>query len=257
MRSRLRALVALPHPPLGVGWRHFGSAVGVRKPGKPGIARLMAASADALPELDEAIGWLSAIAGADVTFEVPPVDANQPLREALARRGFFPRRFQSMLACEPRSIDSPLSRGLEIREPREDEMAGYMRTLMEGFRQPDQTWTDSERQRLEREMIQEFGDASCWRLLLATVEGEHAGIGTLWLDGATAFFSNGATVPAFRSRGVHGALIRARLTEAARAGADIVYVDTNVSSGAERNLHRHGFRLVCHLGMWSRLATSG
>ena len=102
-------------------------------------------------------------------------------------------------------------------------------------------------------MIHEYGDSACWRLLLATVDGARAGIGTLWLDGPTGFFSNGATIPAYRGRGVHGALIRARLNEAAHAGADVVYVDTTVSSAAERNLHRYGLQLVCHLGMWSPL----
>ena len=256
MRSRLRALVASPDPPAGAAWREFGSAIGIRKPGKPGLARLMAASADALPQLDDAIAWMDGIEGADVTFEVPPIDANQPLREALAHRGFFPRRFQAMLACEPRISDLRLPEGIAVRAPRADEMAAYMRTFMDGFRQPDQNWSDTEREYFEREMVQEFGDQICWRLLLATVDGRHAGIGTLWFDGSTAFFSNGATIPALRGRGVHGALIRARLAEAARAGADIAYVDTNVSSAAERNLHRHGFRLVCHLGMWSRLPKS-
>jgi len=57
--------------------------------------------------------------------------------------------------------------------------------------------------------------------------------------------------------GVHGALIRARLREAAQAGARVAYVDTNVSSVSERNLHRYGFRLVCHLGFWSRPVSIG
>jgi GNAT superfamily N-acetyltransferase len=209
-----------------------------------------------LPELDDAIAWLGEVAQADVTFEVPPTDANQPLREALGHRGFFPRRFQAVLACEPRIDDFPLTTRVDVRTPRGDEMAAYMHTFMEGFRERNQTWSDAERQDREHEMIQEYGDPSCWRLLLATVDGEHAGIGILWLDGPTAFFSNGATVPRFRRRGVHGALIRARLNEAALAGADIVYVDTTVSSAAERNLRRYGFQLVCHLGMWSRLTTS-
>jgi GNAT superfamily N-acetyltransferase len=180
------------------------------------VTRLLAASADALPELEDAIAWLGEIAEADPTFEVPPTS-------------------------------------VEVCAPREDEMRAYTRTFMEGLREPEQTWSDAERERLEREMVAEFGDPRCWRLLLATVDGEHAGIGTLWLDGDVAFFSNGATVPRFRGRGVHRVLIRARLTHAARAGARIAYVDTTVSSIAERNLHRHGFRLVCHLGMWSRL----
>jgi GNAT superfamily N-acetyltransferase len=221
------------------------------------MARVMAANADVLPELDDAISWLSEVEGGEPTFEVPPIDANQPLREALAHRGFFPRRFQAMLTCEPRIVDLALPTGVEVRAPREDEMAAYMRTFMEGFREPHQNWPDSERKQREQEMIREFGDRSCWRLLLATVDGEHAGIGTLWLDGQTAFFANGATVPRFRGRGVHGALIRARLREAAQAGARVVCVDTNVSSVSERNLHRYGFRLVCHLGMWSRLVSIG
>ena len=79
---------------------------------------------------------------------------------------------------------------------------------------------------------------------------------TLWLDGHTAFFANGATIPAFRRHEVHGALIRARLNESARAGAEVVYVDANVGSASELNLLRHGFRLVCHLGMWSALPKS-
>jgi GNAT superfamily N-acetyltransferase len=256
MRSRLRALVSSSNPPVGAGWREFGSAVGIRKPGKSGLAQLMAASADVLPELDDAIAWLSEVEQADLTFEVPPIDANQPLREALAHRGFFPRRFQAVLACEPRIVDFPLPTGVDIRAPHGDEMAAYMHTFMEGFRDRNQTWSDVERQDREREMIQEYGDPGCWRLVLATIDGEHAGIGTLWLDSSTAFFSNGATVPRFRRRGVHGTLISARLNEAALAGAGIVYVDTTVSSAAERNLRRYGFRLVCHLGMWSRLPTS-
>jgi GNAT superfamily N-acetyltransferase len=131
-----------------------------------------------------------------------------------------------------------------------------MRTFSEGFRELSPPSAGDPRER-QREMVAEFSDAKHWQLLLAAIAGEQAGIGTLFVDGATAFFGNGATLPRFRGRGVHGALIRARLRAAADAGAAIVYVDTNVSSAAERNLHRYGFGLVGHLEMWSRLPDLG
>jgi hypothetical protein len=80
------------------------------------MARVMSLNADVLPELDDAIAWLKRGRGRRA-FEVPPIDANQSLREALARRGFFARRFQAMLACEPRIVDLALPAGIEIREP--------------------------------------------------------------------------------------------------------------------------------------------
>lgn len=253
MHTRVESLLASPLAPSGMAAREYGAAIAIRKP--PYFTRLMAAHADVIPQLDQIIAWLGEGGDSDVAFEVPPIDANQPLQEALARRGFYCWRAQALLACErdPTADNAPLPPGVGLRVPDVAELPAYMRTFTEGFSTRNE-WDEDDRRAREREMLYEYGDKRYWRLLLATVDGEHAGIGTLWVDGDTAFFSNGATVPAHRRRGVHGALIRARQRVAAEAGVRQLFVDTTVSSIADRNLQRHGFRLITHIGMWRRLS---
>jgi GNAT superfamily N-acetyltransferase len=58
---------------------------------------------------------------------------------------------------------------------------------------------------------------------------------------ATAYFFAASTVPAFRGRGVQGALIEARLALAAEAGCDLGYTVTAAGSASQRHFERAGF----------------
>jgi GNAT superfamily N-acetyltransferase len=64
---------------------------------------------------------------------------------------------------------------------------------------------------------------------------ERAGVGSLW---------GMATLPAFRARGVHGALLAARLSEAARAGCDVATAGARPGSVSHRNMERAGFHVA-------------
>jgi len=81
-------------------------------------------------------------------------------------------------------------------------------------------------------------------LYLGSVEGEPAGGSALDLrDGMATLFAT-STLPAFRRRGVHGALIGARLLHAREQGADLAVVITDPGSDSQRNLEtHHGFRV--------------
>ncbi len=82
-------------------------------------------------------------------------------------------------------------------------------------------------------------------LHLASVDGEPAGGSALELrDGMATLFAT-STVPALRRRGVHGALIAARLAHARAHGADLAVVITDPGSDSQRNLEaHHGFRVA-------------
>jgi GNAT superfamily N-acetyltransferase len=78
---------------------------------------------------------------------------------------------------------------------------------------------------------------------LARIDGEPAGAGALAIhDGVAKLFST-STIPAFRRRGVHSALLRARLQVAARV-CEIALVSVVPGSDSQRNLERAGFRVA-------------
>lgn len=75
-------------------------------------------------------------------------------------------------------------------------------------------------------------------------------VGALRIEGDLAWFGGTATLPRWRHRGAHTAVIGARLRRAARAGCRWVWVETAAPArgrpdGSRRNLLRMGFEQVC------------
>jgi GNAT superfamily N-acetyltransferase len=84
---------------------------------------------------------------------------------------------------------------------------------------------------------------------LATVDGEPAGGGRVsWADvprerggGRVALLAGGSTRPEFRRRGVHAALLEARVAQAIAASCDTACVLCGPDTASERNVARAGF----------------
>ncbi|HET9143107.1 GNAT family N-acetyltransferase [Actinophytocola sp.] len=74
--------------------------------------------------------------------------------------------------------------------------------------------------------------------------GALAGGASMRLAEGVAQLGGAATAPAHRRRGVHTALLAARLTEAAAAGCDLAVVTTQPGSKSQHNVQRHGFVLL-------------
>ncbi|PYI00416.1 hypothetical protein BO78DRAFT_42969 [Aspergillus sclerotiicarbonarius CBS 121057] len=77
--------------------------------------------------------------------------------------------------------------------------------------------------------------------VLETGGGEGEKIGHLYLD---------STVPGYRGKGVHGALIRARLNRCRELGLKVVTLATGVGGGSARNAEREGFELGYRKDVW-------
>ncbi|HYW53530.1 MAG TPA: hypothetical protein VE826_06145 [Dongiaceae bacterium] len=78
-------------------------------------------------------------------------------------------------------------------------------------------------------------------LAIASVDGVDAGAGALAVHGELALFSGAAVLPAFRRRGVHAALLAARLGLAHDRGAARAALKTRAGSPVERSAARFGF----------------
>jgi GNAT superfamily N-acetyltransferase len=85
-------------------------------------------------------------------------------------------------------------------------------------------------------------------LYLATVDGKIAGSAGLALietsKGKVAHLYIDSTLPEYRGRGIQAALIRARLSDAWKAGFDLASAGTRPANVSSRNIERAGFNLA-------------
>ena len=163
--------------------------------------------------------------------------ADTSLFERLGERGFALADFDTVLI---RRIDRaeafPLPPGVAVRRAALEDAAAWVHTSLAGFAPPGQA------PGFDRAPILEaaFHDPTAIHLT-GTVGGHVAGGGALHLHGTTAHFFAASTLPAFRGRGVQGALIAARLAAARDAGCDLAFAVTSAGSASQRNFERAGF----------------
>jgi GNAT superfamily N-acetyltransferase len=85
---------------------------------------------------------------------------------------------------------------------------------------------------------------------VARIGDRIVGVGSLSARGGVAWIGGGATLARWRGRGVHSALIAARLRRAARLGCRWAWAETAAPEpgrpqGSRRNLLRLGFEEAC------------
>lgn len=78
-------------------------------------------------------------------------------------------------------------------------------------------------------------------LVIASLDGDDAGAAALGISGDTALLCSAAVLPAFRRRGVHHALMAARLAIARERGIRAAAIKTVADSPVERSARTLGF----------------
>jgi GNAT superfamily N-acetyltransferase len=106
---------------------------------------------------------------------------------------------------------------------------------------------------LERCVAEQFADPGMVRrqaqlnasaghvLAVASIQGEDVGVGAVGIAGDTALLYSAGVLPAFRRRGVHGALVTARLGFAHGRGATAALMKAGPDSPSERSALSLGF----------------
>jgi GNAT superfamily N-acetyltransferase len=174
--------------------------------------------------------------GAPVVIDVCP-HADPSLRELLFARGF---RISEMNDVLVRAIGRdeviPAPEGVAIRTARDPEE--YASVVMRAFFGREHV-TDEEL-RLGRTLFHMTSAAP----LLAYVDGRPAGgCGISVRNGVASFYGDGVLAD-FRQKGVHAALIAARVRMASEAGCDLATADTVPGSISQRNYARLGFEVA-------------
>jgi len=179
--------------------------------------------------------------GASVNIETCPL-ADPSLLKLLNERGYRPIEYSNVLVRELTDEDShskhdPASE-VRVRRAEPNEAESYSLVVAKSFFESS-------------ELTSEFLDivtspfyAAGAYFFLAEVAGIAAGGGMMSAHYGIASLGGAGTLPEFRNRGVQTALILARLKQAANLSCDMAMVATMPGSGSQRNVERHGFRVV-------------
>jgi GNAT superfamily N-acetyltransferase len=200
-----------------------------------GVGMTGPVSIEQLDEIEEFFASRDAPVSIDVTPHTDPA-----LHEMLSDRDYKISEFSNVLvrAVRPDEPAPQCPSQARVREARQSESELYARTVVSGF---------LSRQDLnDEELIVGrilFGMPHS-KPFFAEVEGEIAGGCGLSVRGGVASCFGDSTLPVFRGRGVHTAMICARIAEAISAGCDIMTAGTQPGSASQRNYQRLGFTVA-------------
>jgi GNAT superfamily N-acetyltransferase len=108
--------------------------------------------------------------------------------------------------------------------------------------------TESVHQRALAEARSEFGRSRVG--YFASIAGQRVAVAAMEIRDGVAYLSLAATRETHRGRGCQTALVRARLADAARAGAELAFSLVAAGSQSERNLVRAGLEIAYDRELW-------
>lgn len=171
--------------------------------------------------------------GAPSNLDLCPL-ADPSLMERLGRRGYRITEFNNVLvAPDPRGSAQP-----GVRAVNPDEKLLWTRVMIGGFFEKDQLTAD---ELLLGEGIFAMQGA---RAFLAESEGVPAAAAAACVRGEVLYLFGDATLVPFRRRGLHSALIQARLAWGGEQGCKVASASTLPGSESQRHYVRAGFRIA-------------
>lgn len=176
---------------------------------------------------------------APVTIDITP-HTDPSLREMLSERGYRISEFSNVLvrSVRPDEVPPECPSRAQVRAAVSGEAELYASTVMGGFLGRHDL---SDEELIVGRVLFGMADAEA---LLAEIESEIAGgCGISIRNGIASCFGD-STLPVFRNRGVHTAMICARIGKAIAAGCDLMTASTQPGSGSQRNYQRLGFTVA-------------
>ena len=204
--------------------------------------RVLGLGAETLDDLDTVLARYEA-AGTTPRLDVAAENMNRALNDALTARGFHRASALAYLAAEPGALDLRAVPGAPIVRWAHDRVDAFLDLLA-----------------LDRPISAEIRDlrrayycTDGFRTYVAEPDGEPAAWATLFVHADMGLLGNAMTRKPFRGRGLHRALLQARLRDAARLGLTWVVSDVEPDTTSMRNCERAGLELLTTHTIWERV----
>jgi hypothetical protein len=165
-----------------------------------------------------------------------PID----LEERLVRHGFLPLHEHLGMAADPRDFPPPDEGGVRVEECDARGIGAWHDCQMRAWGMPAAVRAPVER-RVAHDLAERPQRA---RYVLARIDGEPVGAGSVTRYGDAAQLNGAAVVPAFRGRGAYKGLVLERMRLAREEGLSLVVVRCNPATSAPI-CDRMGFRTYC------------
>lgn len=247
LESRLKAIESIPGNPMQVEIRRFGKAVVFTAKQIPGPAfNTVRGLHGEDSEKVEAI--LSYFQDREIPaqFELIPAFVSPDLLKLLTERGYRLSKYHRTLygACEEASpIYYPR---IDIQRLGKNDFHTFAAIYTKAFQMPD-FLTDAVAQNNAV-----LYDVPGWNFFLASIEQEPAGIGVLFMKNGIAEMAAAATLPKFRNRGVHQALIQKRIEHAIFSNCHLLVGQATDQSVSQFNMEKAGMGLAYMREIWQK-----
>ena len=190
--------------------------------------------------IDEIVEWYRTAGLERFSFHVSPGPQAIEIRDWLSRRGFKPQVGHALLLRDGRQPVPRVASAARVTRvgPAQASVVVDINERCFGSPASRRAWSLA------------AAKAPRYEHFVARVGKKPVGAGALQVAGDLAWLGGGATLTAWRKRGVHSALIAARLRRASQRGCRWVWVETLAPTpgrpdGSRRNLLRLGFEPVC------------
>jgi GNAT superfamily N-acetyltransferase len=182
----------------------------------------------------------------------PPEGADGEMNRSCRTRGWVPgRRYAWLHAPLPMAMAPRHPNEFSIRDVLAEERESFLLSYLRAFEARPERFAHA-----LRNMRHLFGvtDLLC---LMAWQGKQPSGVGVLYRAGKVAGLCAGATLPEYRRRGCHAALLTARIRLAEEQGCDEVFAWAIAGGQGHTNMERIGLKTVGITTAWRAPANGG
>jgi len=182
-------------------------------------------------------------------FEIMPGNLNSSLASRLHKLRFAQMSFNTAVYSIPSlTVRASTNEQLRVREVQPNEIDLFLDLYQDGFGLPRLIHK-------EREAVLSWLNRakSSLYLCIAHVDDIPAGIGILYIENGIGLLADAATLPEFRGKGCHTAMVRHRIAQAEKRKCDLLTSFVEFGSTSHMNLERVGLRVAYTKSMWWRV----
>jgi ribosomal protein S18 acetylase RimI-like enzyme len=246
LNSRLTAVSDQEGNPMGIEICEIGGATLFATKGIPGPSynKVLGITDRDTPFLEEIIDFYRK-KNIPCIFELIPGCVTDELFQALSTKGGYQKGFHTALyrnLIEEQEVAMNIN--IQIRELEIDEFMLFGQIYCKGFGMPDFL------SRGVAENNQVLYENKKWKHYLATIDGETAGVGVLFLSDNTANLAAAATLPEYRGKGCQSALINRRISDAIKDNCELIVGQAVFASTSMTNMQRQGMQIAYTKAIW-------
>ena len=246
--SRLEEMQQAEGNPLRIEINRYGNAIAFLIEGWPDFwygNKVLGLEPSSEADLDEVID-LFARHNLSFRFEIMPGNLNSALASQLHKLGFCQMSFNTAVYGQPSLATGGTShKHVKVREVQMNDMDHFLDLYQDGFGLP-------RLQGKEREAVLLWLQRAKSNLYLciAHVEDVPAGVGILYVKDGIGLLADATTLPEFRGKGCHTAMIHHRIAQAEKSNCDLLTSFVEFGSTSHLNLERAGLRVAYTKSMW-------